>query len=297
MVAALASSVPSSTPLAQSPALDLQIEGARALISVSGAGSQTVMDLTRRWIEQSARAVATYYGRFPVPVVRIEITHDVRGSRAGGKAMPYDPPLLQLEVPPDATGKSLLVDDWVLVHEMVHLAFPYMPGLRHNWMVEGLAVYVEPVARIMAGHMSEQQMWGDFVRMMPRGLPAAGDGGYDVTINWARTYWGGAMFCLLCDVRIRQQTANAKSLRDSLRAINARLDFSQTSDLATVLGIGDAATGTTVLMDAWKEMRIDPVSPDLAALWRELGVVHHAGNTTFDDAAPLASIRQAITAA
>ena len=50
-------------------------------------------------------------------------------------------------------------------------------------------------------------------------------------------------------------------------------------------------------MDAWKEMRIDPVSPDLAALWRELGVVHHAGNTTFDDAAPLASIRQAITAA
>lgn len=283
--------------LAQSPAQEMQFKGGRALISVTGAANQQVMDLTKRWIEQSANAVTTFYGRFPVPLVRIEIIHGVRGGRAGGKAMPYDPPLLQLQVPPNASERMLLVNDWVLVHEMVHLAFPYMPRLRHNWIVEGLAVYVEPVARIMAGQMSEQQMWGEFARMMPQGLPAAGDGGFDVTVSWGRTYWGGALFCLECDVRIRRQTGNTKTLRDSLRAINARLNFSQTAPLASVLEIGDAATGTTVLMDAWKEMRTEPVSPDLPALWRELGVVHEAGITTFDDGAPLAAIRRAITQA
>ena len=282
---------------AGSSAEEMLIGGARLVISVTGTGNQQVMDLTRRWIKQSANAVTVFYGRFPVPLVHIEIIHGVSGARAGGKAMPYDPPLLQLQVPPDATERMLLVNDWVLVHEMVHLAFPYMPRLRHNWIVEGLAVYVEPVARIMAGHMSEQQMWGEFVRMLPHGLPGAGDRGYDVTASWARTYWGGALFCLVSDVRIRRLTGNAKSLRDSLRAINARLDFSKTAPLASVLEIGDAATGTTVLMDAWKEMRTEPVSPDLPALWRELGVIHDAGITTFDDTAPLASIRQAITAA
>lgn len=286
-----------TTTLALSRPQDMQFKGGRALISVTGSGNRQVMDLTRRWIEQSATAVTTFYGRFPVPLVRIEIIHGVDGARAGGKAMPYDPPLLQLQVPPNASERMLLVNDWVLVHEMVHLAFPYMPRLRHNWIVEGLAVYVEPVARVMSGQMSEQQMWGDLVRNLPRGLPAAGDRGYDVTVNWARTYWGGALFCLVCDVRIRRQTGNARSLRDALRAINARLDFSQTAALASVLEIGDAATGTTVLMDAWKEMRTEPVSPDLPTLWRELGVVQEAGITTFDDAAPLAAIRRGITAA
>jgi hypothetical protein len=39
-----------------------------------------------------------------------------------------------------------------------------------------------------------------------------------------------------------------------------------------------------------------PYAPDLDALWRQLGVSVRDGRVVFDDSAPLAAIRQAITA-
>jgi hypothetical protein len=41
-----------------------------------------------------------------------------------------------------------------------------------------------------------------------RGEPGPGDGGLDDTDSWGRTYWGGALFCLLADVRFRERTGN-----------------------------------------------------------------------------------------
>jgi hypothetical protein len=43
-------------------------------------------------------------------------------------------------------------------------------------------------------------------------------------------------------------------------------------------------------------MRSTPVSPDLDQLWKELGVKRQGKTVTFDDSAPLAAIRRAITA-
>jgi hypothetical protein len=51
-----------------------------------------------------------------------------------------------------------------------------------------------------------------------------------------------------------------------------------------------------VLSDLYEKMRAQPYAPDLDALWRELGIVVRGGRVTFDDSAPLAAIRQAITA-
>jgi hypothetical protein len=42
-------------------------------------------------------------------------------------------------------------------------------------------------------------------------------------------------------------------------------------------------------------MKETPVTIDLEALWKQLGVVPHGGKVTFDDGAPLAAIRKAIT--
>jgi hypothetical protein len=44
-------------------------------------------------------------------------------------------------------------------------------------------------------------------------------------------------------------------------------------------------------------MRATAVSPDLAQLWQRLGVKLVGDAVEFDDAAPLAAIRRAITAA
>jgi hypothetical protein len=40
-----------------------------------------------------------------------------------------------------------------------------------------------------------------------------------------------------------------------------------------------------------------PVAPDLAALWRDLGLKLQGESLAFDDAAPLAAIRKSITEA
>ena len=61
----------------------------------------------------------------------------------------------------------------------------------HHWIEEGLATYVEPIARARAGGLTPQKVWGDMVDAMPQGLPKPGDRGLDFTHTWGRTYWGG----------------------------------------------------------------------------------------------------------
>ena len=55
-----------------------------------------------------------------------------------------------MQVGRDVTPAQLM-DDWVLVHEMTHLALPDM-GETQSWFSEGLAVYVEGIARVQAGN-------------------------------------------------------------------------------------------------------------------------------------------------
>jgi predicted metalloprotease with PDZ domain len=132
---------------------------------------------------------------------------------------------------------------------------------------------------------------------MPKGLPGAGDRGLDNTHTWGRTYWGGAIFYLLADVRIRERTDNRVGLQDALRAIVANGGNVQVAwDVRRTLETGDKATGTKVLVELYDEMRATPVTPDLAQLWQRLGVKLTREGAEFDDAAPLAGIRKAITA-
>ncbi|MGH8759929.1 MAG: hypothetical protein ACREVW_10525, partial [Burkholderiales bacterium] len=128
-------------------------------------------------------------------------------------------------------------------------------------------------------------------------LPAAGDRGLDHTHTWGRTYWGGALFFLLADLRIREQTANRVGLQDALRTILNRGGNNEANwEVRRTFEIGDAATGTKVLAELYNEMRAAPVAPDLADLWRRLGVKLTPDGAQFDDDAPLAGIRKAITA-
>jgi hypothetical protein len=60
--------------------------------------------------------------------------------------------------------------------------------------------------------------------------------------------------------------------------------------------MGDKATGTTVLSDLYAQMKDAPVNVDLDELWRRLGIVSGNGGMSFDDRAPLAEVRKAITA-
>jgi predicted metalloprotease with PDZ domain len=130
---------------------------------------------------------------------------------------------------------------------------------------------------------------------MPRGLPQAGDAGLDHTHTWGRTYWGGAMFCLLADVEIHRRTHNARGLQDALRAILvASGGLSADWPIARVLATGDAAVGVPVLQELYARYRDAAPAPDLAQLWKDLGVESADGTVHLNEAAPLADIRRAI---
>jgi len=154
---------------------------------------------------------------------------------------------------------------------------------------------VEGIAREQAGNRSEEDVFAEQMRSMSRGQPQPGDEGLDHTHTWARTYWGGAMFCFLADVEIHRKTANRFGLQDAMRAVALASGGLGTDwPLARVLTTADAATGTRVLEELYARMKDRPVTADLPALWTQLGVISDGSGVRLDDAAPLAAVRRSI---
>ena len=251
--------------------------------------------LLRAWIERSAHIVADYYGQFPAPQVVIRLRGMDGSGVNGGRTTNESGLMIQMRVGRETT-RDTLATDWVLVHEMVHLALPEV-GRTHDWLAEGLATYVEGVARAQYGNRDIADVWAEDRNSMPKGLPRAGEGGMDQTLSWGRTYWGGAIYCLQADVAIREQTANRVGLQTALRAILKETGgYGFDSNIGEVLRIGDSATGTHVMYGLYQQIRATPQSPNLDLLWTLLGVPPDPLTQPFDDRAPLAAIRIAITA-
>src|SRR5580700_588153 len=280
---------------AAGPATNISICGSAIDVHFLGETTAITQADLMTWVHRAGDAVCTYYGKFPVPHVGLDVR--VRGGAGvhGGVTYPTSGGYISISLGADTTVAQL-DDDWMLTHEMIHLAFPEMDR-KHHWIEEGISVYVEPIARVQAGQLSAERIWHDVVRDMPQGEPESGDKGLDHTPTWGRTYWGGAMFCLLADIRIREQTHNQKGLQDALRGILAAGgNITQDWEIERAFAVGDKATGTTVLTDLYQEMRDKPDPVDLAALWKRLGIQRQKdGSIEFDASAPEADIRAAIT--
>ncbi|WP_051978697.1 hypothetical protein [Edaphobacter aggregans] len=286
---------------------DVKVESTRN-VSVGGATIQVdfaegPLDLGTEAVagrvKDAASAVAVYYGRFPVSRARMLILpvrdrHGLfRGTTWGGVG--GFPGFTRISVGQQTTAKEL-AEDWMMTHELTHMAFPNLPDENH-WMEEGLATYVEPIARVEAGQLDAKTIWREMMDGMPKGEPEAGDQGLDRTHTWGRTYWGGALFCLVADVEIRKETKNRKGLQDALRAIAAAGGtIDQDWPIERALEVGDRATGTHVLREMYARWSVEPVNVDLAALWRELGVRRVGDLVEFEGKAPLAGVREGITA-
>src|SRR5205085_4297498 len=95
----------------------------------------------------------------------------------------------------------------------------------------------------------------------------------------------------------REKSHNRKGLQDALRAIrNSGGVIDQDWEIEQAFSVGDKATGTTVLRDLYRKWSDKPVTVDLDSLWKKLGVELKDGRVIFNDQAPEASIRRAITA-
>jgi predicted metalloprotease with PDZ domain len=259
-------------------------------------------DEVERWLKRGVEAVSGYFGRFPVPRVLVIVSPGLREGVSGGTTWGYAGASILIGVGA-TTPRPSFDEDWVLTHELVHLGFPNL-AREHRWMEEGLATYVEPIARVRAGQLAVDDMWRDLLRSMPRGLPQPGAPGLDEMQAmgrreaWGRTYWGGALFWLLADIRLREATNGRVGVDGVLTAIlDAGGDIRERWEIARVLSTGDRLAGRPVLEPLYDELAVHGGTADLPALWARLGVTLADGAAVYDAEAPLVQVREAITRA
>jgi hypothetical protein len=246
------------------------------------------------WVQTAVDAIAAYLGRFPVDRTLVVVQAGRPGNPTRGETLGAGGPAVLIRAGDGVTAAATR-DDWVVTHELLHVVMPSL-SREHAWLSEGIPTYVEPIVRVRAGLIAPEKFWGDLVEGLPQGLPQKGDEGLEQTHTWGRTYWGGALFCLVADVAIRERTGGARSLDDLVRATVATgADVEMRWDIERLLDVGDHATGTTVLRDLYRTMALAPGTVDLPGLWSRLGVRGSGGALVFDDAAPLAWVRRGIT--
>jgi predicted metalloprotease with PDZ domain len=274
-----------------------RVAGATLDVALLGPPLSMGDEAAAAWVSGAADCVASLYGRFPVDATVFVVP--VRGADqlVFGRVLSLAGASVVLLFGDEARPTSAH-EDWIAVHELFHLGTPSFVGEGH-WLEEGLATYYEPILRARAQWTSEGELWRHFMREMPRGLrkpgaPPALEDRDDID----STYWGGALFALLADVRIREQTHGARSLDDVLRASLARLgDATHSATVAEFLALGDESSATHVLTDLYARDAVAGEPVDLDALWRSLGIEPRPdGGVALRDDAPLAGIRAALVA-
>jgi hypothetical protein len=273
----------------------VDVGGAKLDLVLLGAPLAMGDDGIRRWVGDAAGCVAGLFGRFPVDASLFVVPAHGADEVVFGRVMSLAGASVALLVGTD-TELAHLHDDWVSVHELFHLGTPSFVGEGH-WLEEGLATYYEPVLRERAGWMPEQDLWKHFLKEMPRGLrkpgaPPSMEDRDDVD----STYWGGALFAFLADVRIRAATHGARSLDSVMRQVLAKLgDATHGAKVAEFLRVGDEATGTPVLSELYAHDAMAGETVELEPLWKSLGIeVGPGGSVTLHDDAPMADVRKGI---
>lgn len=252
-------------------------------------------DTLTQWMGASAARIGDYFGGFPAneslivvqPVPGLRYLR--RGMVAGGGGATM---LLRVGA---ATQPGDLFGQWMLMHELVHFAAPFVDG--HAWLMEGMAVYVETRLRVAAGWFPRDQAWRGFLRNFRQGIPAMEQAGLAHSRGIGPVYWGGTLMMLLADAEIIEKSGGAKSLADCFRAVlDEGGDTAQRWPLARFVEVCDRATGHGTLrrLVATHVFKGTPV--DLAPLLAKLGVQlgEYEAGVVYDDKAPLAWVRKKI---
>jgi hypothetical protein len=245
------------------------------------------------WASAVAEGNRRFWGRPPAQGGLVVLVPSPRAGIPFGRVLSLGGSVVTVLVGKAATGRDLY-DDWVLVHELLHLGSPLMRDTG-AWLNEGIATFYEPALRARAGWKSEDDVWREWAMQMPRGLPAmtgiglrnAGRGGI---------YWGGALFALMAEIELLQASGGTFGFSDCLRQVLASgADATVKWPTARLLQSCDTEVGDAVLerlaerhVGKGSEMTLDEV-------WRRLGVtLSEDGKITYDDSAELAWLRPLI---
>lgn len=274
---------------------EVVLDSGRAQIDlvILGPDFQLSPDVLRNWLEVSARAVAEFFGSFPAERALVVLVSEPEDSRVRfGRLLPESGPGILVLIGSKA-DRSALHEDWILVHELLHIGVPSFHG-EGQWFDEGIATYFEPIVRVRAGLLSEEALWREFLTQMPKGLPALTREGLARNTSWAGVYWGGALYCFLADVAARRSSCGRLGLEDGLRRLRALGgNASEVWDLPRTLAHADQAFQEPILVPLAERYR-EGAPLDLVRLFEELGVMTHGREVRLRDDAPLAAARRAL---
>ena len=250
-----------------------------------------------QWIDDAAGAVAMLYGRFPVRRATIFLA-PVPGAAEPvfGRVLSLGGSSVLVLTGEDSDGKRLH-DDWILVHELIHLGFPTFQN-EGRWLDEGMATYFEPVLRTRMGWRDKADLWRGLAREMPRGLAGKGE---PLALEQRTTldgiYWGGALFVMMADVRIREATLGKRSFDDVLRGVLEKGgDGEHVWSVEETMRVGDELTGTHVLTEMYERYALKGEAVDLEAELHALGIdrTGKGDEVTLHEDRPRSSIRRQI---
>jgi hypothetical protein len=272
----------------------LELNGGKLLVAFAPGDYQHVTTKQLlRWIKGRADMLVQFYGKFPISRAVLFVIPQSSHRVNFGKTLGNGGASIVLWVGNRVKEKTLN-RDWILLHELIHVAFPSL-RLKHSWLEEGISTYMEPLIRLQSGELTTEEVLAEFHENMPNGLPDEGDLGLDRTPTWGRTYWGGALFCLLTDIEIRKQTHLRFGFREVLQSIVWNQgNIAHRWPIERVLRIGEQAVGNKAFSELYQTHALTSQNVDLEHLWRDLGVEFHGRTVTLNNQAPLASIRQTI---
>jgi len=250
-------------------------------------------DLLTAWVDAVAESNRRFWGRSPAQSGLAILIPSPRGGVPFGRVLSLGGSVVTVLIGKTATERDLY-DDWVLVHEFLHLGSPLMRDAG-PWLNEGIATFYEPVLRARAGWKSEDAVWREWISQMPRGMPAMTDIGLR-NAGRGGIYWGGALFVLTAEIELLQASEGKYGFSDCLRQVLAEGgDATVKWPTARLLQSCDMNLGRDVLGKLAERHVAKGSAMTLDEIWRKLGVtLSEDGEITYDDSAELAWLRPLI---
>lgn len=260
-------------------------QGVIDLVVMDGA-LRARIDEIEDWVHASALANADLWRGFPVAHSMVVILPTPgRSNVPFGRVISIGGVLVLVLVGSEIEPRALY-DEWVLVHEFIHLGTPFIRDTG-AWLNEGIATYLEPIIRYRAGWRSAESVWEEWLGWMGRGVPPMSRG-----LSSGSPYWGGALYSLMADIELRRLTDGRLGFEDSLRTILTEMgDIAVIGRTRPALALADRNNPEPVLTRL-AETHLDGAPVDLDALFAALGVRNAGGSIEFDDEAPMAEVRR-----
>ena len=245
------------------------------------------------WVSAVAEGNRRFWARSPAKGGLVLLIPSPRGGVPFGRVLSLGGAVVTVLVGQQATTRDLY-DDWVLVHEFIHLGSPLMRDTG-AWLNEGIATFYEPVLRARAGWKSEDDVWREWISSMPRGMRAMTGIGLE-NAGRGGIYWGGALFVLMAEIESLTASRGKIGFSDCLRTVLAEGgDVTVKWPTMKLLDRCDAMLGKPVVTTLAKQHIEKGSAMDLDQLWRRLGVSMAEGGTIrYDDKADLAWLRPLI---